>query len=191
MPPTFEEIKMLISPSEGNISHMYLDTVGRVTVGIGNMLPTDAAARALPFTNRISRNNATAAEISADFRTISAQPWPRVARFYRASTALDLPDVQINLLFRQRIEGFQQELRDSYPDYDTYPDPVQLAMLDMAFNLGTAGLKRTWPRLNRAIDSEDWAQAALECNRPQGNASRNTAVKELFEKGAEESDDSE
>lgn len=185
MPPTFEEIKALISPSEGNIPHMYLDTVGKVTVGIGNMLATVAAACALPFINRNTRSRATNVEITADFRSVAGQAWPRLARSYRAFTALDLPDVQINQLFRDRVEGFQQELREQYPTYDSYPNSVQLAMLDMAFNLGTAGLKNTWPNLNKAIDGEDWATAAIECNRPQGNAVRNEAVKALFKKGVE------
>jgi len=50
-------------------------------------------------------------------------------------------------------------------------------MLDMAFNLGTSGLKNTWPRLNAAIDAENWAQAALECNRPQVNPTRNATLR--------------
>jgi GH24 family phage-related lysozyme (muramidase) len=191
MSPTFDEITLLISPSEGRISHLYLDKVGKVTVGIGNMLPNAAAACALPFVNRTTTNRATPAEITADFQAVSAQPWPRAARFYSTFTRLDLPNVEIDQLFRERVQGFQDELRGHYPDYDSYPGSVQLAMLDMAFNLGTWGLKKTWPRLNTAIDAEDWAAAALECNRPQANPVRNAAVKELFEKAAEEDNDSE
>jgi GH24 family phage-related lysozyme (muramidase) len=187
MPPTFEEIKMLIAPSEGNVSHMYLDTTGNVTVGIGNMLPDASAACALAFRNRTTGNKASAAEITADFRTVSAQPDSRPARFYRPFTKLDLPDVEINQLFRERVSGFQQELRGSYSDYDSYPSSVQLALLDMAFNLGTGGLKNKWPKLNKAIDEENWATAALESFRPGASPSRNSAVRGLFEAAAAES----
>ncbi len=56
----------LIKNGEGCISHMYLDTVGKVTVGVGNMLPTADAATALPFIRTGSGNNATENEIRAD-----------------------------------------------------------------------------------------------------------------------------
>jgi len=186
MAPTFDEMKLVIAPSEGNVPYMYLDTVGKVTVGIGNMLPNVAAACALPFVNRTTKNGATSAEITADFQAVTSQPARRSSRFYRPFTKLDLPDPEINRLFLDRVRGFLGELRDSYPDFDEYPDPAQLAMLDMAFNLGTSGLKNTWPRLNAAIDAEDWAKAALECNRPQVNPTRNAATKDLFLKAAED-----
>lgn len=181
MPPTFDSIKLLIAPSEGNIPYMYLDTVGKVTVGIGNMLPSVGVACELAFVNRTTKNRATPAEITTDFQTVAAQPRARLAQFYRQFTRLDLPDVQINELFRDRVAGFQQELRGSYPDYDSYPDSVQLAMLDMAFNVGTSGLRQTWPRLNTAIAARDWTTAAQECRRPQANPTRNAATRELFE----------
>ena len=186
MPPTFKAIKLLIAPSEGNIAHMYVDTTGHVTVGIGNMLPSAVAACALPFIDRTTKNRATAAQITADFVAVAAQPKAKVARFYRPFTKLDLPDVEISRLFRARVDSFVQELRDSYPHYDDYPDPVQLAMLDMAFNLGTRGLTNKWPKLNKAIATEDWATAATECYRLDANAPRNAAVKALFEAGVAE-----
>jgi GH24 family phage-related lysozyme (muramidase) len=37
MAPSFAAIKALMVPSEGNIPHMYLDTAGKVTIGIGNL----------------------------------------------------------------------------------------------------------------------------------------------------------
>ena len=35
----YEDIKKRMIESEGNVTHMYLDTKGKVTVGIGAMLP--------------------------------------------------------------------------------------------------------------------------------------------------------
>lgn len=186
MSPTFEEIKALIAPWEGNISHMYLDSVGKVTVGIGNLLPSSEAACQLPFVNRVSGAPASLVEVAVDFQAVSRQAWPRVARFYRAFTVLELPDGQVDELFRRRVEGFQRELQDSYPSFSSYPGSAQLAMLDMAFNLGTRGLKKTWPNLNRAIDARDWATAAIESYRPQSSPARNARTKGLFQKAAAE-----
>jgi GH24 family phage-related lysozyme (muramidase) len=183
--PTFEEAKALIAPSEGNIAHMYLDSVGKVTVGIGNLLATRVAALELAFVNRATAESATQAEIAADFEAVSRQAWPRVARFYRSVTALDLPGPRIDELFRQRVERFRQELHAAYPDFEGYPGSVQLAMLDMAFNLGTQGLKKGWPNLNRAIGGRDWTTAAIESYRPQSSATRNAKVKALFARAAD------
>jgi GH24 family phage-related lysozyme (muramidase) len=64
---------VLLVPSEGYVEHMYLDTKGLVTVGIGNMLPSVAAAQALPFVNRSTGNRATADEIAADYASVESQ----------------------------------------------------------------------------------------------------------------------
>src|SRR4051812_32439367 len=101
---TFEEVKALIAPSEGNIAHMYLDSVGKVTVGIGNLLSTAVAASELAFVNRATAEKATQVEIAGDFEAVSRQAWPRVARFYRSFTALVLPGPQIDELFHRRVE---------------------------------------------------------------------------------------
>jgi GH24 family phage-related lysozyme (muramidase) len=184
MPPTFDAIKQLIAPSEGSKSFMYLDTKGLVTVGIGNMLPSAAAACALAFVDRATQARASSAAIEADYQAVSQQSKAKVANFYRQFTKLDLPDAEIDRLFAQRVAGFQNELRSKYAAYDTFPDSAQLAMLDMAFNLGTFALKNKWPKLNAAIDSGDWSAAATECIRPEANAARNAATVALFQQAA-------
>src|SRR5205807_514531 len=133
--------KLFVAPFEGNIPHMYVDTKGYVTVGIGNMLPNVTAARLLAFVNRTTKNAASADDISADYKAVSTQPKAKAARWYRQFTRLDLPDVAVNALFRARIDDFRKQLIKSYPRYESYPDAAQLAMLDMAFNLGTTALK--------------------------------------------------
>ena len=172
-----------MTPFEGNVSHMYVDTKGFVTVGIGNMLPNAKAAQALPFINRTTRNAGTAAEIATDFERVAKQPKAKAARYYRDFTALDLPEVQINVLFQKRIDEFRGQLRRAYPKYDSYPNGAQLALLDMAFNLGAGALKNKWPKLNQAIEKLDWAAAAENCVRPDANAIRNSSTVALF-KGA-------
>lgn len=187
--PTFDEIKLFVAPFEGNISHMYLDTEGYVTVGIGNMLPNAAAAVLLRFTNRTTKNDATEAEIKADFESVAKQAKAQSALKYKEFTKLDMPDVEVNRLFQSRIAEFQKQLRKLYPKYDEYPASAQLAMLDMAFNMGAGGLKTKWPKLNKSIDALSWADAAEQCERPGANAVRNSGTKALFMQAAEEEDE--
>ena len=63
---TMADFKKENKVSEGSIPHMYLDTVGKVTIGVGNMLPTVASAKKLAFVNRITKKKATDKEIDAD-----------------------------------------------------------------------------------------------------------------------------
>ena len=66
---------------EGSIPWMYRDTVGKVTVGVGVMLPDAPAATALPF--KIAGHPASATEIAAEFARVDAIPMGREANFYR------------------------------------------------------------------------------------------------------------
>jgi GH24 family phage-related lysozyme (muramidase) len=174
--------RLLLEPSEGNVSHMYLDTKGLVTVGIGNMLPSAAAAQALPFIDRDTRNRATAAQIATDFASVESQPDSKASKYYRQFTKLDLPSVDVDSLFRARVDEFVGQLKAAYPQFDSYPAGAKLALLDLVFNMGIGKLKShtEWPKLNAAIAKQDWITAASECNRPDANARRNAETKAYF-----------
>ena len=77
---SFEELRRaMIKDGEGCIPHMYLDTVGKVAVAVGQMLPTAAVAQTLTFIRRDNGNQATAAEIRQDFEAVARQTAGRVA----------------------------------------------------------------------------------------------------------------
>ena len=183
---SLDEIKQHMVPYEGCVPHMYLDTVGKVTVAIGNLLPNVASAKALAFVLRATGAAASPAEIAGDFDAVSKQPKGLFYGKYKEHTRLDLPAGEIDALFKRRVATFEQELRGYYPKYDAFPDKAKLAMLDMAFNLGSTGLKKSWPNLNKAIDALDWAAAAVHCIRPQAQARRNAGTVALFEAAAKE-----
>ncbi len=59
----YEDIKKRMIESEGNITHMYLDTKGKVTVGIGAMLPDVNAAKKIGFVTRDKKLKVTLKQI--------------------------------------------------------------------------------------------------------------------------------
>ncbi len=59
---------------------MYRDTVGKVTVGVGLMLPDVKAAQELPFI--MGTRPATPQEIAAEFARIDRLPLGRPSSFY-------------------------------------------------------------------------------------------------------------
>ena len=106
-----EQRRAMIKEGEGCIPHMYLDTVGKVTVAVGQMLPTAAEAERLIFIRRDNGNRATSAEIRQDFQSVARQIAGRVAAAYKQFTQLDMPDDAINALLDARIEGFELTFR--------------------------------------------------------------------------------
>lgn len=178
---TWDDFRKEIKKSEGCISHMYLDTVGKVTVGVGNMLPDVAAAQKLAFIVRATKKKATADQIKTDFETVKKQTKALVASSYKKHTLLDLPDKDINTLLDSRISEFKKQLKGKFTEFDKYPLTVQFALMDMAFNLGTNGVVTKFPSFTKAIKAKDWTKAAKESNRPQVSATRNATVKKWLE----------
>jgi len=178
---TWQDFKKEIKVSEGSISHMYLDTVGKVTVGVGNMLPDVASSQKLAFVDRKTMKAATKDEIKAEFEKVSKLTKGLKASAYKKDTTLDLSATTIDTLLDNRIETFKKELKLKFPSFDTYPMTVQFALLDMAFNLGSNGLVTKFPSFKKAIEAKDWTKAASESNRPQVSSTRNATVKKWLE----------
>ena len=106
-----EQRRKMIKEGEGCIPHMYLDTVGKVTVAVGQMMPTAADAETLTFVRRDTGASATAAEIRADFESVAQQTQGRIASSYKQFTQLDMPEPAIDILLDRRIDEFHDGQR--------------------------------------------------------------------------------
>ncbi len=156
---------------EGSIPWMYLDTVGRVTAGVGLMLPDAGAAAALPF--RVGGIPADRQQIEQEFARVQALPKGRTAGFYRAPDSPELPGSVIDGKLRDVLCRFEGSLRVGLPGYDALPGSVKLALLDMAYNLGPEGLLHGYPRLLASLQAGRWSAAAEQCLRRGPSAARN------------------
>lgn len=173
---------------ESLITHMYLDTTGHVTVGIGDMLPDIVAAQALSFFRRKDGKPASAEEIKTEFNSIDKLEFgqPYGAKWYRSKTTLDLQESDCWEIFRKRIDNeFIPSLNGYFMDWKSFPVPVKQALLDMAYNLGMgSATKKTGLRafrgLKSAVDSADWANAAGACERKGIPKERNDWTRGLF-----------
>ena len=163
---------------EGSIPWMYLDTVGKVTVGVGLMLPDAEAATHLAF--KLDGRAATESEVEAEFARVDRMPMGRPALFYRSKGGPELDKMTIDTLLRSVLVGFEGELRKHLKGYDVFPDSVKMALLDMAYNLGPIGLLHGYPRLLQAVEHGDWAQAAGACMRRGPGAARNEWTRQML-----------
>ena len=167
----FEQALAQLVKFEGCVPWMYLDTVGKVTVGVGLMLPDPVSAQALPFQS--GGQPATPDQIATEFHRVSTLPKSKLPNFYRASTSLELPPQTITDQLRIVLTGFEQKLREALKGYDAFPDGVKQALLDMAYNLGPAGLLKEYPHFLAAIESGNWTAAAAGCTRRGPAPARN------------------
>jgi GH24 family phage-related lysozyme (muramidase) len=163
---------------EGCVPWMYRDTVGKVTVGVGLMLPDSKAAKALPFF--LGARAATPEEIAAEYARVDAMTLGRASSFYKTPTSLELTQQTIDAKLSSVLQGFEADLRTEFPHYDTLPDGVKMALLDMIYNLGPAGLFKGFPHLVAAVQTGAWVQAAEHCMRRGPGAARNNWTRQQF-----------
>ena len=157
---------------------MYRDTVGKVTVGVGLMLPDARAAEALPFV--LGARAATPEEIACEYARVDAMTLGHASAFYKISTSLELTQQTIDAKLKSVLEGFEANLRVQFPHYDALPDGVKMALLDMIYNLGASGLFKGFPHLVAAVEAGAWAQAAERCIRRGPSAARNAWTRQQF-----------
>ena len=173
-----EQSLAAIESFEGAIPWMYRDTVGKVTVAVGLMLPDTAAAARLPFL--LAGRAATPAEVAAEFARVDALPMGRPALFYRGKAGPELAADTIKSLLRSVLTDFEGELRQHLTGYDALPAPAKLALLDMAYNLGPANLLREYTRMLKFIAAGDWPQAAAACSRRGPGPARNDWTRKML-----------
>lgn len=178
MPPYLDQSLSKLEEFEGAIPWMYRDTVGKVTVAVGRMLPDAGSAQLLPF--QLAGRAATPQEIAAEFKRVDALPMGRPAQFYHRPGVPELTPEQMGTLLRSVLLEMETHLRADLPAYDALPDPVKLALLDMSFNLGVAGLLHGFPRLIQAVKAGDWLLAASACFRRGPSAARNEWTRQMF-----------
>lgn len=167
---------------ERSVDYMYQDTGGNMTVGIGTKLPNSASAAVLPFRYRNTGGVASEAEVVAEFDEIAALPHGRdyAASYYAPYAQLYVSQAAIEVLKREHVRADFPGLVSLYPFFGNLPDPVQLALLDILYNVGLGGLAG-FPLMQQAILRGDWEEAARQSHRG-GDVSkeRNDYVFNLF-----------
>ena len=163
-----DKLCAMLSTHEGRKAWMYPDTAGNVTVGVGHMIPSPDAATQLGFTDA-NLNPAPEEDV--------VNGWNFVKSSNQEYKALTLADSKINNLLMGDVVNFYLVLIQTFPKFESYPEPAQLGLYDMVFNLGSF---RTFPRFAAAVLQQNWASAAAECQREGVGATRNQDTKNQF-----------
>lgn len=179
-----------IEEYEGRVNHFYLDSVGKVTVGIGNLVVNRAAVAGLVLYQQKNDGPAQLATLQqkqAEYDNILKQKTGYRSSWYRQYSSLMMEDADIDALLAQRIDSFYQELTGIYKkskgypdDFDKLPGKVQMALFDMIFNLGAGKIVNVMVTFNANVKAGEWAKAADSSKRAQISAERNQYVRQLF-----------
>lgn len=168
---------------EGSSPHMYRDTVGLVTVGVGCVVANERVAGRLPFL--VSGKPATASRNSQDYWAVRfCEVNGRPAEWYKGLTRGRLAEDAIRTLFDERVRLFTLQLVKAMPEVPSFPVSAQLALLDMAFNMGSYALTSRFPKLMAACKVKSWNAAREQCHRDGVQPARNEATAALFAEAA-------
>ena len=163
---------------EGAIPHMYLDTKGNVTCGVGFLLTTLAQARALPWS--------PSRAVDTDWAELQHLPAGKLASFYGKHMDARLTEDAMRAEFNKRCSEFETQLRRKIPQWLSFPEPVRVALRDMAYNMGAGFFgSPSWPRFTAAVLTRNWLEAAKQCNRKDVQNARNLATIDLFHQAAD------
>lgn len=167
---------------EGSVPWLYRDTVGKVTVGVGLMLPDLATAQALPFNinDMGGETTATTDDITKDWNRVMQMAPSLTANAYHSNGSVYLDPTDITAQLVSVLTIFDADLRQRFSGWTSFPEPAQLALLDMIYNLGPYGVFHGYPSMCGAVDAGNWITAATQCGRRGPSAARNLWTKNQF-----------
>jgi GH24 family phage-related lysozyme (muramidase) len=181
-----EELKARLREHEGVVPHLYLDTLGLVTCGVGHMVPNANAMAGIPMVLPSGAAASLVDKVTEWYRVKHLEP-ARLPAYYAANTTLRMTPDAITALQDEDVAGFQQALRALLTAFDQFPEPAQEALLDMAFQLGAKGLIDKFPNLVASVKAHDWQTCVVQCHRAGIQEWRNVATADLFRRAADSS----
>ena len=178
-PSVQSQFRAFNEPFEGAISHMYLDVLGLVTVGVGNLIDPVSVATTLPFRFKnkpgIAMPGALASkeQIAAEWQKLKSNTsLARKGHLACASiTDLELDNAGVDAVISERLAKNESYLKRQGPfkDFDTWPADGQLALLSMAWAMGPAGALN-FHHFCDSCAKLDFKAAATQCKmNEQGN----------------------
>ena len=149
---TFEVLAVYVARWEGCTSWFYLDTAGVCTIGKG--LAVFSAAEAA----RLFGPDARAA-----WESVRTAPPGLVAESYAHLSDWRASDAVLEKEFRSRLMGVAIDLSRQFETWNQTPANAQIALIDLAYNVGAAKLPDRWPNLARAVREGNWLEASAQC----------------------------
>lgn len=177
---------------EGYLPYMYLDALGYVTTGMGNLIDPIGAALVLPWgQNSDGSNPASQAQIAAAWNAVDSLrtapkgqkqggPAATGGQRFGGYTTLRLSKQAITDLVTSKLAQNEASVKPYYPSWDNWPADAQFAVMSMAWAMGTGFAnpksKAAFPQFDAAMNAGQFATASpLSHMRGVGIDKRNAA----------------
>lgn len=171
-PAVTYQFRAFNEPFEGAIPYMYLDILGLVTTGVGNLIDPVALAAALPFRFKHKPGIATPgalatpAQIMSEWQKLKSKTCLAQDGHHACEplTDLMLDDDAIDDLIAKRLAEDEKCLQKqaAFKNLATWPADAQLALLSMAWAVGPSAFSG-FHRFSQACEKGDFQTAAAEC----------------------------
>jgi len=170
-----------IVAEEGCVPHLYLDTRGNVTCGVGRLIRKSGELGNYAWSdfNAALRDFSTLQQMARDCKY--GAKWP--ASRYRTEGPMLARMLNPREGLAESIEAIDKALTKRIPGLEQHPVSVQEALIDMAYNLGVDGLVKGYPKMLTALAVPDYVWAADECHRNGVSSERNRRTAERILKG--------
>lgn len=148
-------------PFEGRVHSLYVDVLGLVTTGVGNLVDPVHQAIGLPW-KRPDGTLASETEIREQWQRVKndSQRLKKLHWKYAAElTTIRLTDEDIDELVASKLASNQRELTKWFPAFADFPADAQLAILSMAWAVGPAFAQK-FPNFTRAANAGRWWECA-------------------------------
>lgn len=177
-----EQIYRVLRQHENSYMHMYADTDGNVTIGIGTMLSSIENAQKIGLLTSDNKP-ASPQQVADAFNAVKnfyAEHKNYAAPAYSSVTSLHITDDIAKSLLTSHVRSDRDGLRSLYSNLNNKPWAAVLATHDMIYNLGVGNLGN-YTKFNDAFNKKEWGIAARESaiNNPI-NKDRNDYLHDTF-----------
>ena len=177
---------------EGCIPWLYCDSLGFVTIGIGNLVAKFSDTIALPLAHAdgtpATDEEKTKAwyKVFGTFNRHATTHLP--AAGYKGLTDLRITQDYAETLAEARlVKEFLPGLMKVFNSFAGFPMNARRGLVDMIYNLGVGRFTNEFPKFIAAVRDGRWTDAAAECHRSSCRDERNDWTKSLFASCGEQS----
>lgn len=164
------------APFEGVVPHLYLDSEGLMTCGVGFRVFDRQDLKRFPWDRLIAAQ--------ADYVEVERLGPGHSLEKYHLVTAARLSQDGMRLLFDAEVWTVRSALQAHGWKLQNHPEVVQVAIVDIFYNCGV-GAK--FPAFRAAVEARDYALAAVESHRKDVSDARNKATADLLKSAASSS----
>lgn len=166
-----------------DLPYLHLDKKGHAFIGLGLHISDSNEFCKLRLQDKRTKNIASRDDKTSEFSRIKRLPTGYAVNFYEPFGELCLSHKESVKLLKKKLVTLISDVKEQYkkPKLSQMPVTIQLALVDMAYDLVDETIEQAFPKFNKAIKEKNWPLAAQYSYREGISQARNKAVAQLFE----------